>query len=178
MNTIRVLQTPTGPFFILRHEDGAVETGWLEMADAMGPRSQKELAQARRDDSIEENLAQRLRAAFDGDLVDFDDIETPPGTPFQRACWRSTRAIPYGETRSYKELADMAGHPGAARAVGQAMRQNPLPIVVPCHRVVATSGLGGFGGQDTPGCRTSIKGHLLSVEGNQHIPALNRAERL
>ena len=164
MHTLRLLETPTGPFFILRDEEGAIETGWLEMAGAMGPRSRKELKKATRNDTIEEDLAQRLDAAFQGTPVDFHDIETPPGTPFQRACWRSCRAIPRGETRSYAQLAAMAGHPGAARAVGQAMRRNPLPMVVPCHRVVASHGLGGFGGEGAAGSWASIKKRLLGAE--------------
>jgi methylated-DNA-[protein]-cysteine S-methyltransferase len=77
----------------------------------------------------------------------FDDIATPNGTPFQRACWEACRRIPRGETRTYAWLAAAAGSPAAVRAAGQAMRRNPLPIVVPCHRVVASGGRpGGFSG--------------------------------
>ena len=164
MNTLRILETPTGAFYILKHQDGAIETGWLEMAGAMGRLSESELAEAHRDDSIENDLAQRLLMAFHGHEVDFTDFEIPPGTAFQRACWRATRSIPRGKTCSYAQLANDAGYPGAARAVGQAMRRNPLPMVVPCHRVVATSGLGGFGGKDSTGCFTLIKERLLMAE--------------
>ena len=164
MRTIRLLNTPTGMFFILCDANGAIETGWLEMAGAMGPRSREELNEATRNDTIQEELVQRLNVAFDGHRVAFDDIETPPGTAFQRACWRATRAIPHGETRSYAELAEMAGYPRAARAVGQAMRRNPLPMVVPCHRVTAANGLGGFGGEGAKGTWASIKERLLHSE--------------
>lgn len=69
-----------------------------------------------------------------------------PGTEFQQAVWSALADIPPGETRTYGQLAATIGKPGAAQAVGQALRRNPLPLVQPCHRVVAADGLGGFGG--------------------------------
>ena len=70
-----------------------------------------------------------------------------PGTPFQRLVWDGLRAIPYGSTLSYAELARRIGRPGASRAVGSANGRNPISIVVPCHRVIAADGtLGGYGG--------------------------------
>lgn len=68
------------------------------------------------------------------------------GTEFQQAVWSALADIPPGQTRTYGELAAAIGKPGAAQAVGQALRRNPLPLVQPCHRVVAANGLGGFGG--------------------------------
>ena len=82
------------------------------------------------------------------------------GTEFQIAVWNAIRRIPYGEVRSYGEVAWMAGYPRAARAVGTACRKNPLLLIVPCHRVVASEGLGGYGG------RPDIKRSLLKLEGN------------
>lgn len=80
------------------------------------------------------------RAAFDLPLA-------PEGTAFQRSVWRQLQEIPYGETISYGELARRVGNPKASRAVGSANGANPLPIVIPCHRVIAGDGtLGGFGG--------------------------------
>lgn len=82
------------------------------------------------------------------------------GTPFQQAVWRALLEIPRGETRSYAWVARRVGRPGAARAVGQAVGANPLPLLVPCHRVVASDGgLGGFGGG------LEMKGALLRWEG-------------
>ncbi len=69
-------------------------------------------------------------------------------TPFQREIFTALTSIPFGEIITYGELADLAGHPGAARAVGSAMRCNPAPIFVPCHRVVSASGLGGWSGPE------------------------------
>ena len=79
--------------------------------------------------------------------TDFDLPLAPEGTTFQRAVWRQLQEIPYGETISYGELARRVGNPKASRAVGSANGANPLPIVIPCHRVIAGDGtLGGFGG--------------------------------
>lgn len=80
------------------------------------------------------------------------------GTPFQWRAWRTIAGIPFGQTRTYGEVAAMMGKPGGARAVGQAMGHNPLPLLFPCHRVVGATGLGGFtGGLD-------IKEYLLRWE--------------
>jgi AraC family transcriptional regulator of adaptative response/methylated-DNA-[protein]-cysteine methyltransferase len=81
------------------------------------------------------------------------------GTPFQVAVWRALRAIPAGRTRTYGEVAEMVGSPGGARAVGGAVGSNPIPILVPCHRVVASGGIGGFG------CGLPLKRRLLAAEG-------------
>lgn len=97
---------------------------------------------------------------FDGSLTEFHTpLDLFAGTPFQQSVWRQLCRIPYGQTISYSELARRVGKPGAARAVGNANGRNPLPIVVPCHRVVAADGgLGGYtGGLD-------IKRFLLEVE--------------
>jgi len=87
------------------------------------------------------------------------------GTDFELAVWRALMAIPFGETRTYGELARILRRPGAARAVGQANHRNPVPILVPCHRVVASGGLGGYGGG------TEVKRWLLSHEAS-HMPVL------
>jgi len=81
------------------------------------------------------------------------------GTAFQIGVWGNLREIPYGETRSYGQVASSLGSPGAARAVGRAAGRNPVPIVVPCHRLIRGDGsLGGFG------CGLDIKGFLLALE--------------
>ncbi|OII68054.1 MULTISPECIES: methylated-DNA--[protein]-cysteine S-methyltransferase [unclassified Streptomyces] len=91
--------------------------------------------------------ARQLDAYFRRDLTDFDLPLHLPGTPFQRAVWERLRTIPYGETRSYGELAEQLGNPAASRAVGLANGRNPVGIIVPCHRVVGADGaLTGYGG--------------------------------
>ncbi|MFN3763308.1 MAG: methylated-DNA--[protein]-cysteine S-methyltransferase, partial [Anaerolineae bacterium] len=82
------------------------------------------------------------------------------GTPFQRRVWEELRRVPYGQTVAYGELARRVGRPGAARAVGRAVGANPVPIIVPCHRVVGADGsLVGYGGG------LEIKAALLRLEG-------------
>jgi len=102
--------------------------------------------EATRADYFFTDLLQRLRSYFGGYQVAFDDgLDLSPATAFQRQVWQLTRLIPYGETRSYSWVAERLGKAGVVRAVGQALGQNPLPIFVPCHRVVAKDGkLGGY----------------------------------
>jgi len=114
-----------------------------------------------------QDLIERFNAYFSGRRADFPDkLDFSGATPFQREVWRVTRLIPYGETRSYQWVAGQIGKPGAARAVGQALGKNPLPVIVPCHRVVASSGeLGGFTGG------IEMKRRLLSLEGITTFPS-------
>jgi methylated-DNA-[protein]-cysteine S-methyltransferase len=95
-----------------------------------------------------EDLITRFKDYFNGNRVDFPDrLDFTGATPFQREVWQAARDIPCGETRSYAWLAERIGRPEAARAVGQALGRNPLPVVIPCHRVIAgNGGLGGFSG--------------------------------
>lgn len=90
------------------------------------------------------------------------DIDNLPGTPFQRDVWRALTQIPRGETRTYAELAAMAGHPTAIRAVANAVGKNPKPPIIPCHRVICSNGK--IGGYSAPGGITT-KRHLLQSEG-------------
>jgi methylated-DNA-[protein]-cysteine S-methyltransferase len=91
--------------------------------------------------------ARQLDAYFTGELTRFDLELEPEGTPFQRMVWAALRAIPYGQTVTYGQLAAGLGAPGSSRAVGLANGKNPISIVVPCHRVVGSDGsLTGYGG--------------------------------
>jgi len=101
-----------------------------------------------------------LAEYFDGKRRRFDLPVDLYGTPFQLRVWRELKKIPYGEVRSYKELARAIGSPKAVRAVGGANNKNPVPILVPCHRVIGSNGsLVGYGGG------LSIKEYLLKLEG-------------
>jgi len=94
-------------------------------------------------------ILDRVRAFFAGDLAALDDVPVrfDHGTPFQHEVWQALRSIPVGETISYAELARRVGRPTAFRAVGAANGQNPIAVVVPCHRVIAADGtLGGYAG--------------------------------
>ncbi|HEY0557635.1 MAG TPA: methylated-DNA--[protein]-cysteine S-methyltransferase [Thermoanaerobaculia bacterium] len=107
-------------------------------------------------------LRGQLAEYFAGDRQDFDLALAPAGTPFELAVWEALRRIPFGETRSYGEIAQEIGRPGAARAVGRANGANPIPIVVPCHRVIGSDGsLTGFGGG------LAAKSRLLEIEGRE-----------
>ena len=115
----------------LHFVDGAlpVEPGWVEDRSAL----------------VE--VVRQLDGYFAGVRTDFDLELAPRGTPFQLEVWRQLCRIPYGETISYGELAKRVDRPGAARAVGSANGQNPIAIIVPCHRVIGADGsLTGFGG--------------------------------
>jgi methylated-DNA-[protein]-cysteine S-methyltransferase len=92
-------------------------------------------------------LAERFRSYFAGERVPFDDIalDLSWGTDFQVAVAETLRAVPYGETVTYGELAALAGHPNAQRAAGSFCAGNRFPLVVPCHRVVSAAGLGSYG---------------------------------
>ncbi len=104
----------------------------------------------------------QLRDYLAGRRVDFDLPLAPEGTPFQQEVWRAVAAIPYGETRSYGEIARQIGRADAVRAVGAANGQNPLPIVIPCHRVIGSDGrLTGYGGG------LPLKKRLLALESRQ-----------
>ncbi|MDY6912450.1 MAG: methylated-DNA--[protein]-cysteine S-methyltransferase [Chloroflexota bacterium] len=94
------------------------------------------------------DLIERLELYFRGDYIDFpDDLDLRGSTAFQRDVWELTCSIPYGKTRTYKWVATEMGRPGSLRAVGQALARNPLPIIIPCHRVIGSSGsIGGFSG--------------------------------
>jgi methylated-DNA-[protein]-cysteine S-methyltransferase len=100
-----------------------------------------------RDDDAVADVAEQLQEYFRGERRTFDLPLAPRGTEFQMDVWRALQRIPYGETRSYSGIAREIGRPAAVRAVGAANGANPIPIVIPCHRVVGSNGsLTGFGG--------------------------------
>jgi O-6-methylguanine DNA methyltransferase len=105
-------------------------------------------------------LVDILKAYLNGDNPGTDIPWDVHGTPFMLDVWENTCRIPYGETRTYGEIALMTGKPKAARAVGQALHRNQLLIIIPCHRVVSSKGIGGFGSG------IDIKKHLLNIEGS------------
>jgi methylated-DNA-[protein]-cysteine S-methyltransferase len=107
----------------------------------------------------------QLEAYFDGDLMEFDLDLDLVGTAFQRSVWEALLTIPYGKTRSYGQIAQQIGSPGASRAVGLANGHNPVGIIVPCHRVIGANGsLTGYGGG------LDRKKRLLEFEKNRVSP--------
>jgi methylated-DNA-[protein]-cysteine S-methyltransferase len=111
-----------------------------------------------------DSLRRQVADYFSGKRVGFDcTLDLSGSTSFQRQVWKATMEIPYGEVRSYKWVAEKIGKPSACRAVGHALAANPLPVVIPCHRVICSDGRpGGFGGRAK---NVQTKLLLLSLEG-------------
>jgi len=113
-------------------------------------------------------VAEQIEEYLNGGRREFDiavsERATDGASPFQVAVWQATKEIPYGETRTYGDIAHIIGREGAARAVGSALAKNPLPLIIPCHRVVSVSGLGGFSGGGP-----EVKRFLLAIEQGQML---------
>ncbi len=136
------MKSPIGRLLLAGDEEGLHLIGFPEGKMVIEPAA--DWVESRR--TFDEAIRQ-LEAYFAGERREFDLPLLPQGTPFQLKVWARLREIPYGETISYGELAARLGNPKASRAVGMANGRNPLPIVVPCHRVIGSSGkLTGFGG--------------------------------
>jgi O-6-methylguanine DNA methyltransferase len=152
IGSLRVASTDQGLAFLeLPAASGRGLRGWLR----------RQLPDARCVDGFAPNRAAiaQVLEYLEGKRVVFELPLDLRGTPFQRAVWEALLAIPYGETRSYADVAEAVGQPAAVRAVGAANGANPIALVVPCHRVIASDGrLGGYGG----GLR--LKAKLLAME--------------
>jgi methylated-DNA-[protein]-cysteine S-methyltransferase len=129
------LPSPVGPLVLEGDDDRLTRLGFGTPASPQG------------DAAAVAAAAIQLEQYFAGERTEFDlDLE-PRGTPFERRVWDAVRAIPYGETASYADIARRIGRPGACRAVGRANGRNPLAVIVPCHRVVGSDGsLTGYAG--------------------------------
>ncbi|BBY05055.1 methylated-DNA--[protein]-cysteine S-methyltransferase [Mycobacterium noviomagense] len=137
----RTIDSPTGPLTLAGQ--GSVLTH-LRMVDQTYEPSRADWVV---DDRAFPNAVEQLQAYFAGQRTAFDLQLDLRGSQFQRRVWEALLTIPYGETRSYGEIAEQIGAPGAARAVGLANGRNPIAIIVPCHRVIGSSGgLTGYGG--------------------------------
>ena len=160
-----VYETPLGWMGLLASPEGLRRTTLPQGSpDACVALLGKDVEKATHSPQRFEDLKRKLERYFRREPVTFDDqpIDVDGATPFLRAAWSACRSIPFGETRSYKWLAAQAGRPQASRAAGQSMARNRLPIVVPCHRVVASDGsLRGFGNGAS---QVDLKQHLLDLE--------------
>jgi len=137
-----VIDSPYGPLTLVA-TDGVLSN--LYMTDQRHRPAQETFGA--RDDRPFGAVIDQLEAYFASELKEFTLELHLHGTPFQRSVWEQLLRIPYGETRSYGELAEALGNPGASRAVGLANGKNPISIIVPCHRVVGSNGsLTGYGG--------------------------------
>ncbi|HOX25470.1 MAG TPA: methylated-DNA--[protein]-cysteine S-methyltransferase [Candidatus Krumholzibacteria bacterium] len=152
------VDSPVGPLLLAATADGLTD---IRFAGDAGPAPADSLTgeAAARARSILAAAAAQLAEYFAGERRTFDLPLAFAGTPFQRDVWRALQSIPHGETISYAELARRVGRPRAVRAVGAANGRNPLPIVLPCHRVIGADGsLTGYGGG------LAIKRTLLDLE--------------
>ena len=157
-------ESPVGSLLL----GGSRET--LELISFAGDRYHAVAPEWRYDCSAFTGVVSQLRAYFAGELQQFSLKLAPKGTEFQLEVWEALREIPFGQTRSYKSIAERGGRPQAVRAVGAANGANPIPIVVPCHRVIGASGeLVGFGGG------LPIKRFLLELEGA--LPVKTRRDK-
>jgi O-6-methylguanine DNA methyltransferase len=163
-----IFASPVGPLFLAASETGLVALEFdarLPGQQTIRPNPRDLRAESRklRFEDSEKSLSvyvRQLEEYFSGARRDFTFSLDMRGTAFQVACWRALLAIPYGETRTYADIARTVGRPQGFRAVGMANNRNPIAIVVPCHRVIASDGtLCGYGGG------LDLKRKLLQLEG-------------
>jgi O-6-methylguanine DNA methyltransferase len=156
-------ESPAGPLFLAASSRGLVRLEFAARLTSMDSGK----TELRESVSTLAPYLRELNQYFAGDRREFSFPLDLRGTDFQLACWRALLAIPYGETRSYRDIAHAVGNPLACRAVGMANNRNPVAIVVPCHRVIASSGsLCGYGGG------LALKRRLLDLEQASLRPLL------
>jgi methylated-DNA-[protein]-cysteine S-methyltransferase len=139
--TYTTYESPLGMIRMLASDQGLLRLEFEDERESLMFRG------ARRDGDYFEPFTEQLSAYFAGELREFSLPIALEGSAFQRRVWKALCEIPYGETRSYGDIARAVGNPRAARAVGTANRSNPVAIIIPCHRVIGSSGkLVGYGG--------------------------------
>lgn len=145
-----MFESPVGPLALAAQEEGLVR---LYLPNTPTPRLMPHKT------PLMEKAERQLLEYFRGERKIFDLPLAPEGTVFQKKVWQALKEIPYGQTRSYGEIARQVGCPKGFRAVGMANHRNPLPILIPCHRVVGSKGaLTGYAGG------VELKGQLLELE--------------
>ena len=150
--------SPAGPLFLAASAKGLVRLEFGARIQSLNPKT-TELTESRK---ALAPYVDQLNEYFAGERREFSIPLDLRGTEFQLKCWRALLDIPYGQTRSYRDLAHAISHPNAFRAVGMSNNRNPVAIVVPCHRVIAADGsLCGYGGG------LDVKRKLLALEGAQ-----------
>ncbi len=157
---IHKFKTDLGWFRVASTEKGLVKIDFTNPADF--DESIKKLSGGfniiKTNGTINRQAEKEIMSYLSGKLKKFSVKLDLTGTSFQKLALRKVAAIPYGKTMTYGQIAGLIGHPGAARAVGSANAGNPLPIIIPCHRVLAVNGLGGYAGG------LEIKRYLLDLE--------------
>jgi methylated-DNA-[protein]-cysteine S-methyltransferase len=140
---VQLAETPVGPLRLYFTDRGLTALEFAGEGSSPGPESDEPPPHLQ---PLIETVKQQLEAYFAGGPTDFASLPLdPPGTVFQRRVWQELQKIPRGQAISYKELAARVGKSQASRAVGQANGRNPIPLIIPCHRVIAADGsLGGY----------------------------------
>lgn len=169
MSEYLIFETQAGWVGVVYSSHGVTRTYLPEPRGALKQRIAKENPESHEANSAKPELVDQLIAYFRGEPVTFRTrFDWSDATDFEQEVWRACFRIPYGRTLSYKQLAEKVGRPRAARAVGTAMKRNRCPIVVPCHRVLASGGkIGGYSG--TGG--VELKRGLLEMEQRALAPA-------
>lgn len=153
----KTIDSPVGPLILVASERGLAAVQWPKANPRCAPLDNVVEAAG---NTVLEKAARQLTEYFAGERTHFSIELDFGGTDFQRQVWEALLTIPFGETRSYGQIAKQIGRPTAVRAVGAANGQNPLPIIAPCHRVIGATGkLTGFGGG------LPMKEQLLTHEG-------------
>ncbi|MDQ0202028.1 methylated-DNA--[protein]-cysteine S-methyltransferase [Neobacillus ginsengisoli] len=153
-------QSPIGIIRVIADESGVKR---VELFEEDWNKFLKENPTIKEDRTLCGEAVRQLDEYFNGLRKEFDLPLSIEGTEFRKKVWNALLNIPYGEIRSYSDVAEMIGNPKAVRAVGQANRANQLPIIIPCHRVIGKGGsLVGYAGSNTP-----IKEMLLEAEGHK-----------
>ncbi len=161
-------ETRLGRLFIAEDGQGITEVSIVKdrnISEDMNKAGRDELLHCEIEETpLIQQAFKELLEYFDGQRKEFGIRLNPKGTEFQRKVWQALRAIPYGETRSYKQIAEAVGNKNASRAVGMANHYNPIMCIIPCHRVIGANGslVGYAGGLDT-------KATLLSLEQNHRL---------
>jgi methylated-DNA-[protein]-cysteine S-methyltransferase len=147
--------TPVGRLLLVANADALVKIVFLDAT----PSEQKDDTDNAETHPVLVQAVNELNAYFAGQRLEFDVAVNLTGTPFQQQVWQALQQIPYGDIASYGDIARLVGNPKAARAVGMANNRNPVPIIVPCHRVIGKNGdLTGYAGG------VEIKQQLLHLE--------------
>lgn len=153
------METPAGKLLLAASERGL---RYLQFSGEL-PRARKNEVWIESPEMLQP-YEEQLKAYFLGELREFTCKLDLEGTEFQKKCWNALLSIPYGKVCSYADIAREVGRPRSFRAVGQANHRNPIAIIVPCHRVITSSGtLGGYGGG------LDVKRMLLQLEGQQPV---------
>jgi methylated-DNA-[protein]-cysteine S-methyltransferase len=160
----KIITSPVGILTLVTDNKSLTQIGWENSGSVP---VQRDPAYEDENHPLLLQAAEELNEYFAGKRQSFSIDVDPEGTEFQKKVWKALLTIPFGKTKTYGEVAAAIGNPDAVRAVGGAANKNPVPVIIPCHRVIGADGkLVGFGGG------LNRKEYLLEIEGKKRIPTL------